>query len=231
MDGPLTYWAAVWLAAWLGLLTAISPCPLASNLAALSFVARQRGGAWSTALSGLAYALGRTLSYTLLAYLLVKGLLSVPGLSLKLEAWGSKLLGPGLVLMGLLMLEIIPLKIPGLSDSSLPERLAARGGVLASLALGAALALAFCPVSAGIYFGNLLPLATAQQSPLALPAVYGLATGLPVALLGLVVAWSTGAAGKVFRAAAAFERWARRITAWVFLGAGVYLAWRAFFPS
>lgn len=231
MDGPVTYWAALGLAAWLGLLTAISPCPMASNLAALSFVARQRGGYWSTALSGLAYALGRTLSYTLLAYLLVKGLLAVPGLGMKLEAWGSKLLGPGLVVMGLLMLELIPLKIPGLSDSSLPEKLAARGGVLASFGLGAALALAFCPVSAGLFFGNLLPLATAQQSPLLVPAVFGLTTGLPVALLGLVVAWSTGAAGKVFRAAAAFERWARRITAWVFLGAGIYLTVRAFLSS
>lgn len=229
MDGPITFWAALGLAAWLGLLTAISPCPMASNLAALSFVARQRGGFWSTALSGLAYALGRTLSYTLLAYVLVKGLLAVPGLSLNLEAWGTKLLGPGLVVMGLLMLEIIPLKIPGLSDSSLPERLAAKGGVIASLGLGAALAMAFCPVSAGLFFGNLLPLATAQQSPLALPAVFGLTTGLPVAVFGLVVAWSAGAAGKVFRAAAAFERWARRITAWVFLGAGIYLTWRAFF--
>ena len=183
MDGPLGFWAAVSLAAWLGLLTAISPCPLASNLAALSFVARQRGGYGSTALSGLAYALGRMFSYTLLAFLLVKGLLAVSGLGFKLEAWGTKLLGPGLVVMGLLMLEVIPLKIPGLSDSSLPEKLAARGGVLASFGLGAALALAFCPVSAGLYFGNLLPLATAQQSPLLLPTVFGLTTGLPVALL------------------------------------------------
>lgn len=221
--------AALGLAAWLGLLTAISPCPLASNLAALSFVAKQRGSVWMKVLGGLAYALGRTLSYTLLAYVLVQGLLAVPGLSLRLEAWGQRWLGPGLLLMGLLMLELIPLKIPGLSDSKLPERLAARGGLLASLGLGAALAMAFCPVSAGLYFGNLLPLATAQKSPLLLPAVFGLATGAPVAVLGVLLAWSSAAAVKLFKAAEPIERWGRRLTAWVFIGVGIYLSWQAYF--
>jgi cytochrome c biogenesis protein CcdA len=227
----LGFSAALGLAAWLGLLTAISPCPMASNLAALSYVARQRGGFWRISLSGLAYALGRTVSYSALAYLLVRGLLAIPGLSFMLEEWGSKLLGPALILMGLLMLEIIPLKIPGLSDSGLPDKLAARGGLIASFALGAALALAFCPVSAGLFFGNLLPLATAQRSPLLLPAVFGLSTGLPVALLGILLAWSTQSAARVFHAAAAFERWARRITAWVFLAAGLYLTWKAWFTG
>lgn len=231
MDAPATLWAAACLAAWLGLLTALSPCPLASNLAALSFVARQRGGLWGATASGLVYAAGRAASYSALAAVLVWGLLAVPGLSLRLETWGSKLLGPGLVVMGLFMLEIIPMKIPGLNDSALPERVAARGGLIASFGLGAALAMAFCPVSAGLYFGNLLPLAAAQRSPILLPAVFGLATGLPVAGLGMVVAGGAGAAGRVFRAAVTFERWARRITAWTFLGAGIYLTWQALFEA
>lgn len=231
MADPQGIAAAAALAAWLGLLTAISPCPLASNLAALAFIARQSRGFAHTALAGLAFALGRAMATVLLAALLVKGLLAVPGLSFKLEQWGGMVTGPALVVMGLLMLDLVPVRLPGLNNQGLEDRLAKAGGFGASLALGGLLALAFCPVSAGLFFGNLLPLATAHQSPWLLPAVYGLATAVPVAALGVAVGAGAGAAARVFNAVARVETWLRRATAAVFVAAGAYLCVKAFFPQ
>lgn len=220
MNEPL---AALGTALWLGILTSISPCPLASNIAAVSFVGRRVGEPWRVLAAGLAYSAGRALSYVAVAAIVVTSLLSVPGVSFFLQQRMNQVLGPVLVLAGLAMLGVLPLPaLPGREPGALERRLAG-GGALGAAGLGAVFALSFCPVSAGLFFGGLLPLATGAGSRLVLPAVYGLGTGLPVVALAALLAFGAAGIGRAFGAIARLERAARTITAAVFVLAGVYL--------
>ena len=129
-------------AGWLGLLTSISPCPLASNIAAVSFLGRQVGSRASVLGGGLAYTLGRAVMYVALAVLIVAGLLSIPHASRFLQRFMSHILGPLLIVVGLLLLDLFRLSLPG--PGRLVERLQQRlstGGLLGALGLGALFAL------------------------------------------------------------------------------------------
>jgi cytochrome c biogenesis protein CcdA len=209
---------------WLGLLTSISPCPLASNIAAVSFLGRQVGSRSSVLGGGLAYTLGRTVTYVALAVLVVAGLLSIPHASRFLQQYMNRVLGPVLILVGLLLLDLIRLRLPG--PGRLVERLQQRlsaGGLLGALALGALFALSFCPVSAALFFGSLMPLALRLESPVLLPALYGAGTAVPVVVFASLIAAGAGFVGKLFDRLAQVERWARRTTALVFIIIGLYM--------
>lgn len=212
---------------WLGLLTALSPCPLASNLAAVAFIARDPAQARRPLLAGLAYTLGRSLTYLLVAWAGVAGLLALPGLAMFMQEHFSKLLGPVFVVAGVALLDVLPWSLPSVQAGPRLQRLAGRG-VVGPLLLGMVLALGFCPVSAGLFFGSLLPLAVIHHSPWLLPAIFGLGTGLPVAALALVVALAAGWAGRVYRAMDVFQAWGRRLSAVAFVAVGLYLTWQAF---
>lgn len=215
--------AALGTALWLGILTSISPCPLASNIAAVSYVGRGVGEPRRVLLAGLAYSAGRALTYVLVAAVVVSSLLSVPSVSFFLQQRMNQLLGPALVLAGLVMLGWLPLPWPsGRATGALEQRLAG-AGVLGAAGLGAVFALSFCPVSAGLFFGGLLPLATGTGSRFVLPAVYGLGTGLPVVMVAAMLAFGFAGIGRAFAAVTRFERAARTITAIVFVLAGAYL--------
>jgi len=208
---------------WFGLLTSISPCPLATNITAMSFVGRRVGSPGKVLLAGVLYTVGRALTYMTLGALLVASLLSAPRLSLVLQRTMNKALGPILIVVGVLLLGVIPLRLPssGLSQR-IGERIA-KWGPFGALLLGALFALTFCPVSAAFFFGSLLPLAVEQQSPVLLPALFGIGTAIPV--LGFAVAIALGAKslGKVFGKIAKIERWVRLATGVVFIGVGIYL--------
>jgi cytochrome c-type biogenesis protein len=210
---------------WLGLLTSISPCPLASNIAAMSFVGRDVGSRRRTLVAGLLYTLGRTLSYAILAAVLIAGLLSIPQVALFLQRHMNRALGPLLLVVGLALLEVVPLPTfgPGLSERG-GERVK-KAGPLGALSLGAVLALAFCPVSAALFFGSLVPLALDHRSPLWLPAVYGVGTGLPVVVFAVLLGAGVQWAGSAFDRMTLFERWARRVTALVVMAVGAYHTW------
>jgi cytochrome c biogenesis protein CcdA len=208
---------------WFGILTSISPCPLATNITAMSFVGRRVGSPGRVLLAGVLYTLGRSLTYMAVGALLVWSLLSAPRVSLVLQRTMNKALGPILIVVGILLLEVIPLRIP---SSGLAQRAGgriAKLGPLGALLLGVLFALTFCPVSAALFFGSLLPLAIEQNSPLLLPALYGVGTGIPV--LGFAVAIALGAKslGKAFGRLTRVERWVRRVTGAVFIGVGIYL--------
>jgi hypothetical protein len=210
-------------ALWLGILTSISPCPLASNLAAVSYVGRRVGAPHRVVLAGVAYSLGRAATYVIVAFVVVTSLLSVPGVSFFLQQRMNQVLGPVLIVAGLIMLG--GLRLPwfeGRGAGALEARLAG-AGLPGAAALGAIFALSFCPVSAGLFFGGLLPLATTSGSRLVLPAIYGIGTGLPVVALAGVLALGAGGIGRAFDALTRFERVAGRVTGGVFVLAGIYL--------
>lgn len=217
------------VALWLGVLTSISPCPLATNIAAVSFVGRHAGRPARVLLAGSAYVLGRALAYATLAAAVVAGLLAIPAVSQALQRHLNQALGPILVVVGMLLSGLVPF---GFSSSLGSERLrerAARHGALGAGLLGVLFALSFCPVSAALYFGSLIPLATAAQSPLVLPSLYGVGTGLPVLAAAALIAAGSKAVGSLVQRAAPFDLWARRITGGVLIAIGIYLTIRHVF--
>ena len=212
-------------ALWLGLLTSVSPCPLAANIAAMSYVGREVGSRRRTLVGGLLYTLGRVLAYASLAAILVGGLLSIPQVALFLQAHMNRVLGPLLVLVGVVLLDWLP--IPGFG-SGLYDRAGAKlakAGLVGALPLGSVLALAFCPVSAGLFFGGLIPLALQHHSPFWLPAVYGLGTGLPVVVFALLVTAGVAWVGTAFNRLRTVERAARYVTAVIVIAVGLYYTW------
>jgi cytochrome c biogenesis protein CcdA len=207
---------------WLGILTSISPCPLTTNIAAISYVGRRVDRPASVLQAGLLYTAGRTLAYLLLGVLLVGSLLSAPSLSQMLQKHMNMALGPVLIVVGLILLELIPLPVGSGGLSAALQNKADSLGIGGAGLLGIVFALSFCPTSAALFFGSLLPLAVQQQSGMLLPGVYGLATGLPVLLFALLLAFGTNKVAQAFNRITAFERWARRITGLLFVLIGGY---------
>jgi cytochrome c-type biogenesis protein len=210
-------------AMWLGILTSISPCPLATNVAAMSFIGRGIGSPQRVVLTGVFYTLGRMLAYAGLAALMISSVLAVPEVSFFLEMNMNKILGPLLIVVGLLLLEVLPFRF---STSLLTARIQSRvehWGLLGAGLLGMIFAMSFCPVSAALYFGSLLPLAMAHGSAVALPSVYGIGTGLPVFGFAVLVALGAQRVSKAFNRLVEFEKWARRITGAVFILVGLKL--------
>jgi cytochrome c-type biogenesis protein len=210
-------------AMWLGILTSISPCPLATNVAAMSFIGRGIASPRRVVLTGVFYTLGRMLAYTALAALLISSVLAVPEVSFFLEMNMNKILGPLLIVVGLLLLEVLPFRF---STSLLTARIQSRvehWGLLGAGLLGMIFAMSFCPVSAALYFGSLLPLAMAHGSAVALPSVYGIGTRLPVFGFAVLVALGAQRVSKAFNRLVEFEKWARRITGAVFILVGLKL--------
>lgn len=211
-------------AAWLGILTSISPCPLATNIAAISFIGRRIDNPRSAVATGLLYTLGRTLVYVVIGTLLVSSLLSAPGVSHFLLKYMNKLLGPILILVGMVLVGLIQFNLKG---SRLGEKVGKRvetWGVWSGLALGVVFALSFCPATAAVFFGSLVPLAVKCESPLLLPTVYGAGTALPVLVFAILIVFSTRAMGQAFNRITQFEWWARRVTGVLFIGIGVYFS-------
>ena len=211
-------------ALWLGILTSISPCPLATNIAAISFIGRKVDNPRHVLLSGVLYTLGRSLTYLLLGILLVTTLLSAPYLSHWLQKYMNKILGPVLILVGMFLLDLLrfSLSLPGMSDS-MRGRIEKMGIGGAGL-LGILFALSFCPVSAALFFGSLIPIAVKADSGFFLPVLYGIGTGLPVVLFAVVIALGIGSVARIFNRITQIEKVARGITGVVFIGVGIYFS-------
>jgi cytochrome c biogenesis protein CcdA len=209
---------------WLGILTSISPCPLATNIAAISYVGRRLDNPRQVLLGGLAYTAGRALTYGVLGMLLVASLLNAPVLSMLLQKYLNKAMGPLLILVGMFLLGLITL--PAGTGGGLAARFKDRlgdKGLLGALLLGILFALSFCPISAALFFGSLIPLAVAHESGILLPSVYGIGTGLPVLVMAVLVMLGARSLATAFNRMTMFEKWARRVTGVVFIGAGIYL--------
>jgi cytochrome c-type biogenesis protein len=208
---------------WLGILTSISPCPLATNIAAVSFISRNLESSKKVLWSGLLYAAGRMLTYVVIAVLAVVSLLSLPEVSFFLEQNMHKIIGPLLIVVGILLLDILPISFSAsLVSGSLQEK-AGKWGLWGSGLLGIIFALTFCPLSAALFFGSLIPLAVDGKSAILMPSIYGLGTALPVLAFAFVMVFSVKSIGKVFDKLTQIEKWARKITAVVFIGTGIYL--------
>jgi len=210
-------------AVWLGILTSISPCPLASNVAAITYVGRSVGSPRRVLLAGLLYSLGRALTYVLVGALVVSSVLSIPSVSFFLQRRMNQILGPLLIIIGIGILLRLRLPMPSWGGGESLRQRAARSGVAGAGLLGMLFALSFCPVSAGLFFGALIPLAVNAGSRVLLPAVYGIGTGLPVVAFAVLLVLGAQGIGRAFNALTKIERAVRPVTGAVFVAAGVYL--------
>ncbi|MCX6309869.1 MAG: aromatic aminobenezylarsenical efflux permease ArsG family transporter [Bacteroidia bacterium] len=205
----------------LGLMTAISPCPLATNITAIGFISRDLEDPKKVFLNGLVYTLGRAISYTALAVILYFGA-SKMNVTMIFQGWGEKVLGPLLIVIGLFMLDVLKIKFPGFSE--LTEKIGknGKGSYLSSLLLGMVFALAFCPYSGVLYFAMLIPMTIASPEGLYLPVLFALSTGLPVIIFAWLLAFAVGNVGKLYHRIKVFEQWFRRVVGVVFIGVGIY---------
>lgn len=214
----------------LGLLTAISPCPLATNITAIGFISKDIEKPHRIFLNGILYTLGRVIAYSVLGTVLIIILrrgADMFFIQKGVSHWGELLLAPAMILIGLLMLfgDRLPLPKFGFSASSRTEKLKGSWG---SLLLGMLFAMAFCPTSALFYFGILIPMSAAESEGLILPIVFAVTTGLPVILVAWFLAYSVAGIGKLYNRIREFQRWFNRVVAVLFILVGLYYAYQNF---
>jgi len=246
------YLLYVGAALYLGLLTSISPCPLATNIAAISYIGRKVGTPRAVLHAGFLYTLGRCLLYLGLAVLLARSAMSVPAVSLFLQKYMHLVLAPIFLLLGIFLVGLITVDIGGsVMSDRLQQRVDAMG-VWGALLLGILFAVSFCPTSAAWFFGLLalimgseagaittllarigisLPEASLPGGTLILPVIYGVGTAIPVLLVAMLLAYSAQSVGKAYNAIARIEWWARQITGWVFVLLGVYFSLKYVFEA
>lgn len=204
----------------LGLLTAISPCPLATNITAIGFIGKDLVNRNRVFYNGLIYTLGRTFSYTMLALILFFGAdqLKISGV---FQQYGEKIVGPLLIIIGIFMLGIVRLTLPAFGKTSDRFQKRSRYNFWDVFLLGVIFALAFCPYSGVLYFGMLIPL-TISTSGLHLPVVFAAATGIPVILFAWLIAFSISGMGHLYKRIKSIEFWFRKAVAILFIGIGIY---------
>ncbi|HUS86486.1 MAG TPA: aromatic aminobenezylarsenical efflux permease ArsG family transporter [Bacteroidales bacterium] len=205
----------------LGLMTAISPCPLATNITAIGFIGKDLDSKLRVFLNGLVYTLGRAVAYTSLAIIIYAGADRFK-VSKIFQTNGEKILGPLLVIIGFLMLNILKIRLPGISRLNRRFEKKGRWNYTDVLLLGIVFALVFCPYSGVLYFGMLIPLSIASVSGLYLPLVFAFATGLPVILFAWMIAFTVSGVGIIYNKLRTFELWFRRIIAVLFIAVGIY---------
>lgn len=206
----------------LGIMTAISPCPLATNITAIGFISKDIENRKKIFYNGLWYTLGRAISYTTLGVILFFGA-SKFHVARLFQINGGKLLGFLLIIVGILMLDLIKIKFP--SFGKLGERFQnkeRKNNGWSALLLGILFALAFCPYSGVLYFGILIPMTISSASGLVLPFVFAIATGLPVIIVAYLLAFSISSIGGFYNKVKIFEKWFRKLVAIVFILVGLY---------
>jgi cytochrome c biogenesis protein CcdA len=212
----------------LGLMTAISPCPLATNITAVGFISKDIENRNRVFINGLLYTLGRAISYTVIPLVIFLGADQFK-FSGFFQQYGEKLLGPLLIIIGLLMLDVIKMNIPGVGRLTAKMEKKTSWGYFDAVLLGMIFALAFCPYSGVLFFGMLVPMTVASASGLYLPVVFAIATGIPVIIFAWILAFSIGSIGGVYNKMKNFEIWFRRVIAVLFIVVGIYYIIRVFF--
>ena len=210
----------------LGLLTAVSPCPLATNITAIGFIGKDIENRHRIFINGLLYTLGRVVTYTVLGFILIPILregASMFAVQKAVSKYGEILIAPLLIVIGIYMLDLIKLNIPKISINGEYVKKRTKGS-WGALFLGILFSLAFCPSSGIFFFGMLIPLSAAEAGGYLLPVVYAIATGLPVILVAWVLAYSVAGLGKFYNRMQIFEKWFRKIVAILFIAVGIYYA-------
>ena len=224
LEGSSIPWVSAFV---LGLMTAISPCPLATNITAIGYISKDITNRNRVFINGLFYTLGRAITYTGLAFIIFLGAdqFKFGGF---LQQNGEKFLGPLLIVTGLFMLDVIKIKFPGINGLTTKMHDKKQWRYFDAILLGLVFALAFCPYSGVLYFGMLVPMTVTSASGLYLPVVFAIATGIPVILFAWVIAFALSGLGGMYQKIKTFELWFRRFIASLFMVVGVYYILRVY---
>lgn len=217
-----------WLTAFiLGLMTAISPCPMATNITAIGFISKDIENRNRVFLNGLLYTLGRAITYTFIPIIIYLGAdkLKFSGF---FQLYGEKFLGPLLIIIGFFMLNLFKISFPGITRLTSKMQEKDRWSVGNVILLGIVFALAFCPYSGVLFFGMLVPITLSSGSGLYLPVIFAMATGIPVIIFAWILAYAISTIGSFYNKIKAFELWFRRFIAILFIGVGIYLIIKVF---
>jgi cytochrome c biogenesis protein CcdA len=207
----------------LGLMAAIGPCTMATNIAALAYVSRRLTDRKYCLMTGVLYTVGRMITYSVLGALIITLGLEIPGMSIFVQNIGENALGPFLIIIGALMLFIDKISL-GRAGNGLTQigGKVADWGMIGSLPLGAIFALAFCPYSAVLFFAILIPLSLKSAGGITFPAIFAVGTGIPVLFFALVLAFGVSGISKWFDAISKWDKIIRAAMAVVFIGIGIY---------
>jgi len=206
----------------LGLMTAISPCPLATNITAIAFIGKNIENKRKVFINGIIYTLGRAITYVTLGVVLYFGASKFHVASF-FQSNGEKFLGPLLLIIGIFMLDVIKFNFPGLGKiTDKFQNSEKQGSWLSALLMGIIFAMAFCPYSGVLYFGVLIPMTITSSSGLFLPLVFAIGTGLPVIIFAYLIAFTLSSVGNLYSKLKTFEKWFRVVVAVVFIVVGLY---------
>ena len=209
----------------LGLITAISPCPLATNIAAIGYIGKEMENRKWIFINGLLYTLGRILAYTILGIVVISILregASIFGVQKFVAKYGEMIIGPALLLIGLYMLFGHKLRLPSFGFSGKGGEKIAKNGSWGAFLLGVLFAMAFCPSSGIFYFGMLIPMSATATGGYFLPIIYAIATSLPVIIIAWVLAFGANQIGAVYGKIQMVQRWLNLIVGVLFVAIGVY---------
>jgi cytochrome c-type biogenesis protein len=211
----------------LGLMTAISPCPLATNITAIGFISKDIENRNRVFYNGLFYTLGRVITYTSIALIIFLGAdqFKFGGF---FQRYGERIIGPLLIIIGIIMLDVIKIKFPGFSGMTSRLENRKRWRYIDAVLLGVIFALAFCPYSGVLYFGMLIPMTVSSASGLYLPVIFAVATAIPVILFAWFLAYTVSGVGKIYSKIKTFEIWFRRIIAILFIAVGIYYVFKMY---
>ncbi len=208
----------------LGVLTSISPCPLATNIAAIAYISRDIKNPDHTPLNGLVYTLGRICTYSVLGAGIILIGINVIDLSLTVQRIHGEILGVILIISGLFMIGSIHLNF-NIGSGRITEKLSKKTadfGLIGAFFIGALFALAFCPYSAVLFFGALIPLGLASGEGIILPAFYGLGTGIPVIIFAVLFYLGAQEINKHVQNVYKIEKVLRTVIGVIFVVIGLY---------
>lgn len=209
----------------LGIITAISPCPLATNIAAIGYIGKEMENRRGIFLNGLLYTLGRIIAYTLLGIIVISVIregASIFGIQKYVARYGERLIGPVMLLIGFYMLFGHKLRLPSFVFSGKGGERIAKNGSWGAFLLGVLFAMAFCPSSGILYFGMLIPLSATATGGYFLPIIYAIATSLPVIIIAWILAYGANQIGAVYGKIQMIQRWLNLIVGVLFIAIGVY---------
>ena len=207
----------------IGVVATIGPCTMATNIAALAYISRRVADRKYAVTTGALYTLGRMFTYSVIGVLIILAGLKTPGISTFVQDIGEKALGPFLIIVGIALLFIDRLSF-GRGGNSLSQMgsKVADWGMLGGFPLGAIFALAFCPVSATLFFMVLIPLALKSAGGVTLPAFFALGTGIPVLLFGTLLSFGMSGVTGWLNTITRVEKYIRIAMAIIFIAVGIY---------
>jgi sulfite exporter TauE/SafE len=163
-----------------GLVGAVAPCQLTTNLSAMAYVGSRVSDArpWR---EGLAYVLGKVLVYTLLGAAAVAMGLQLQAAAIPIAVAARKVLGPLMIVIGLGFLGVLRLRgSAGHGVSTWLQTRLPQGGLFRAFLLGVTFSFTFCPTLFWLFFGLTIPLAVRSAGGWAFPALFAVGTALPL---------------------------------------------------